>query len=146
PFILQKMKRTYSSAQKGLFSRHFRVFCLPPVLFWPFSETILSLESPPRATSSERCPRRAGVQRRRLMSRVIQVSLGSLMVLFLITVPIALAVHQQAQTRNFRVVRPGVLYRSGQMTKDGLKRILNDYRIKTVVSLRDGMTARDKAE
>ena len=80
------------------------------------------------------------------MSRVIQVCLGSLIVLFLITVPIALAVHQQAQTRNFRVVRPGVLYRSGQMTKDGLKRILNDYSIKTVISLRDGLTARDKAE
>jgi protein tyrosine/serine phosphatase len=80
------------------------------------------------------------------MSRVIQVSLGSLIVFALITTPIALAVHQQAQTRNFRVVRPGVLYRSGQMTKDGLKRILNDYRIKTVISLRDGLTARDKAE
>ncbi|HEY7425742.1 MAG TPA: tyrosine-protein phosphatase [Gemmataceae bacterium] len=80
------------------------------------------------------------------MSRVIQVSLGSLIVLSLIAAPIALAVHQQAQTRNFRMVRPGVLYRSGQMTKDGLKRILNDYRIKTVINLRDGLTARDKAE
>lgn len=80
------------------------------------------------------------------MSRVIQVFLGTLIVLSLIAAPIALAVHQQAQTRNFRVVRPGVLYRSGQMTKDGMKRILNDYRIKTVISLRDGMTALDRAE
>ena len=44
------------------------------------------------------------------MSRVVQVSLGSLIVLSFIAAPIALAVHQQAQTRNFRVVRPGVLY------------------------------------
>jgi protein tyrosine/serine phosphatase len=80
------------------------------------------------------------------MSRVIQVSLGSLIVLSFIAAPIALAVHQQAQTRNFRVVRPGVLYRSGQMTKDGLQRILNDYGIKTVINLRDGVTAQDMAE
>jgi tyrosine-protein phosphatase SIW14 len=80
------------------------------------------------------------------MSRVIQVSLGTLIVSSFIAAPIALAFHQQAQTRNFRVVRPGVLYRSGQMTKDGLRRILNDYRIKTVINLRDGLTARDVAE
>jgi len=60
--------------------------------------------------------------------------------------PVTLAVHQQAQTRNFRVVKPGVLYRSGQMTKEGLKRIINDYHIKTVISLRDGLTPSDKAE
>lgn len=80
------------------------------------------------------------------MSRLIQVCLGSLLVLSVIAAPIALAVHQQAQTRNFRVVRPGVLYRSGQMTKEGLNRILNDYGIKTVVNLRDGQTERDRTE
>jgi tyrosine-protein phosphatase SIW14 len=80
------------------------------------------------------------------MSRILSVGLGGLFVLAFIAAPIALAVHQQAQTRNFRVVRPGVLYRSGQMTKEGLKRILNDYRIKTVVNLRDGVTPVDRAE
>ena len=80
------------------------------------------------------------------MSRILSVSLGSQIVLALIAAPIVLAVHQQAQTRNFRVVRPGVLYRSGQLTKAGLKRIINDYRIKTVVNLRDGLSSVDKAE
>ncbi len=80
------------------------------------------------------------------MLGAVRVLLGSIVVVALIAGPAAWAVHQQAQTRNFRVVRPGVLYRSGQMTKEGLRRILNDYRIKTVISLRDGTTARDRAE
>jgi tyrosine-protein phosphatase SIW14 len=80
------------------------------------------------------------------MSRAIQVAAGSLIVLTFIASPIVLAVRQEAKTRNFRVVRPGVLYRSGQMTKDGLQGIINDYHIKTVISLRDGQSERDKAE
>lgn len=80
------------------------------------------------------------------MSRLIQVAAGSLIVLALIIAPAVFAVRQEVQTRHFRVVRPGVLYRSGQMTKDGLLRILNDYHIKTVINLRDGLSDRDKAE
>lgn len=80
------------------------------------------------------------------MIRVARISLGILVVLLLIGGPVAFAVHQQAQTRNFRVVRPGVLYRSGQMTKEGLRHIFNDHGIKTVISLRDGLTTSDKAE
>lgn len=38
--------------------------------------------------------------------------------------------------RNFRVVRPGVLYRSGQLSLAGLKRICHDHGIRTVVTLR----------
>jgi protein tyrosine/serine phosphatase len=80
------------------------------------------------------------------MSRIVAVALGSLIVLALIVSPIVMAARQQAQTRNFHVVRPGVLYRSGQMTKEGLQRVLNDYHIKTVISLRDGLSERDRAE
>ncbi len=80
------------------------------------------------------------------MSRIVTVALGSLIVLALIVSPIVVAARQQAQMRNFHIVRPGVLYRSGQMTKEGLQRILNDYHIKTVVSLRDGLSERDRAE
>ncbi len=80
------------------------------------------------------------------MSRIVAVTLGSLIVLALIVSPIVVAARQQAQTRNFHVVRPGVLYRSGQMTKEGLQRVLNDYHIKTVISLRDGLSERDRAE
>ncbi|HEY7307770.1 MAG TPA: tyrosine-protein phosphatase [Gemmataceae bacterium] len=80
------------------------------------------------------------------MSRILTVGLGIQIVLALIAAPIVLAIHQQAQTRNFRVVQPGVLYRSGQLTNEGLKRIINDYRIKTVINLRDGQTRADVAE
>jgi protein tyrosine/serine phosphatase len=39
--------------------------------------------------------------------------------------------------RNLHVVREGVLYRSGQMTLDGLKHVIQEKAIKTVISLRD---------
>jgi tyrosine-protein phosphatase SIW14 len=81
-----------------------------------------------------------------VMSRILQVAAGSLIVLTLIVSPAVYAVRQQAQTRNFRVVRPGVLYRSGQMTREGLQRALNDHHIRTVISLRDGQSERDRAE
>lgn len=80
------------------------------------------------------------------MSRAIGATLGCLSVLILVVSPIVLAVRQQAQMRNFRVVRPGVLYRSGQMTRQGLQRVIHDYGIKTIVSLRDGQSATDRAE
>jgi tyrosine-protein phosphatase SIW14 len=48
--------------------------------------------------------------------------------------------HQNQCFRNFRVVRPGVLYRSGQLSQDGLERICHDYGIRTVISLRDAHT------
>src|SRR5262249_15143284 len=55
----------------------------------------------------------------------------------LVAGPIAFAHHRQNQTRNFRVVREGVLYRSGQTTVTGLERLVDDYGFRTVVSLRD---------
>ena len=39
--------------------------------------------------------------------------------------------------RNFRVVEPGVLYRSGQMDTAGLGRVAREFDIQTVVSFRD---------
>jgi tyrosine-protein phosphatase SIW14 len=50
--------------------------------------------------------------------------------------PLLYASHRQYSLRNFRVVEPGVLYRSGQLTRPGLERILHDYQIKTVITLR----------
>jgi tyrosine-protein phosphatase SIW14 len=84
------------------------------------------------------------------MSRPWQTTLGIVIVLGLIGGPAVLAVHQEAQTRNFRVVREDVLYRSGQMTRAGLKRVIHDYGIKTVITLRDaaapGLPPPDRAE
>ncbi|MDY3552076.1 tyrosine-protein phosphatase [Gemmata sp. JC717] len=45
--------------------------------------------------------------------------------------------------RNFGVVEPGVLYRSGQLTPPAFEQLLTDHAIKTVVSLRP---VRDEAE
>jgi tyrosine-protein phosphatase SIW14 len=59
---------------------------------------------------------------------------------------VVLAVRQQQHVRNFHVVRPGVLYRSAQLSVHGLRRIVNDYHIRTVINLRDGTTPRDRAE
>src|SRR5690242_20592096 len=63
--------------------------------------------------------------------------IGILVVGLLVGGPVAFGLHYTAQVRNFHVFREGVLYRSGQLTLDGLKRVLNDYDIRTVISLRD---------
>jgi tyrosine-protein phosphatase SIW14 len=71
------------------------------------------------------------------MSRWVRNVFGIVLVLAAIAGPIVYAVHQGYQMKNFRVVREGVLYRSGQMTRQGLERVLHDYGIRTVVTLRD---------
>ncbi len=48
--------------------------------------------------------------------------------------------------RSFHVVHEGVLYRSGQLDRAGLQRLLRDYGIRTVVCLREGDAAEDAAE
>jgi protein tyrosine phosphatase (PTP) superfamily phosphohydrolase (DUF442 family) len=80
------------------------------------------------------------------MSRPLRTLTGVVVVIALIVGPVAFAVHEQTGMRNFRVVRDRVLYRGGQMSRDGLKRILFQYGIRTVVCLRDGTTAADQAE
>jgi protein-tyrosine phosphatase len=71
---------------------------------------------------------------------------GTLVVLVLIIGPVIFAEREVAHRRNFRVVEDGILYRSGRMTEDALKRVINDFGIRTVISLRDGTTAPDQAE
>jgi protein tyrosine/serine phosphatase len=80
------------------------------------------------------------------MSQPLRVGLGVVVVVVLIAGPAVLAVHDQYQMRNFRVVQEGVLYRSGQMTRRGLERAIHDYGIRTVICLRDGLTVADQAE
>jgi tyrosine-protein phosphatase SIW14 len=80
------------------------------------------------------------------MSRPWQVGAGTVVVVALIVGPVIFAEREVAHKRNFRVVREGVLYRSGRMTKGALQRVLNDYGIRTVVCLRDGTTAADRGE
>lgn len=47
---------------------------------------------------------------------------------------------REGRYRNFRVVEDGVLYRSGQLPPDVFERTVREYRIRTVVSLRDSYT------
>ncbi len=51
--------------------------------------------------------------------------------------PFAYKVRSDVRYRNFRVVEPGRLYRSGQMTPAGFRRVAEEFDIKTVISLRD---------
>ena len=71
------------------------------------------------------------------MPRSVQYLCGTLILALLVGGPVAYARHQRHQFHNFRVVEEGVLYRSGQMSLDGLKRVIRDYGIKTVITLRD---------
>src|SRR5947209_1252053 len=75
--------------------------------------------------------------RRPRMPRWLQFIFAGLIVALLIGGPCAYARYRHIRMRNFHVVREGVLYRSGQLSLDGLKRVVHDYRIKTVVTLRD---------
>lgn len=57
--------------------------------------------------------------------------------IILIGAPITYYRLQRACFRNFRLVQPGILYRSGQMNGAGFRRIVRDYGIRTVVTLRE---------
>ena len=70
--------------------------------------------------------------------------MGSLVVAVLVGLPLGYASYRQANYRNFHVVKPGVLYRSGQLSRVGLERILHDYGIRTVVTLRDADVEGDR--
>ncbi len=71
------------------------------------------------------------------MARSLKILTGVVVTLLLIGSPVLFAFREQKDLRNFRVVREGVLYRSGQLSRAGLKRVIHDYKIKTVVSLRE---------
>lgn len=69
--------------------------------------------------------------------KVLGTLLGVVLVIAGMAAPIVFAVQQQHWNRNFRVVRPGVLYRSAQLPTGGLKRLQHDYGIRTIVCIRD---------
>jgi protein tyrosine/serine phosphatase len=70
------------------------------------------------------------------MSRRISVAFGLLIAAILVTGPAVYINYMKANFRNIRVVRHGVLYRSGQLSRTGLKMVLKDFQVRTVVSLR----------
>ncbi len=65
-----------------------------------------------------------------------QVCLATVVMALIVAAPLVYSSHQQTHRRNFRVVEDGILYRSGQLTPEGLDRILREKNIRTVISLR----------
>ncbi len=80
------------------------------------------------------------------MPQLLRITFGLLITGLLIGGPLAYASYHSHCYRNFRVVEEGVLYRSGQLNIAGLKRLIHDHGIKTVVSLRDGDKTSDIEE
>lgn len=70
-----------------------------------------------------------------------QFVLATVVIAIVGAAPLVYSAHQNTHMRNLRVVEDGVLYRSGQLTPTGMDRVLRDYNIKTVVTLRTSRTA-----
>src|SRR5262245_17069801 len=81
-----------------------------------------------------------------LMRAFVLSLAGPVLVLVAVAVPVTIGARQQAAVRNFRVVKEGSLYRSGQLRPAALRRVLETRAIRTVVNLREGMDGPDRAE
>ncbi len=71
------------------------------------------------------------------MPRSLSYLFAALIAGLLVGGPLVYAKYRHRTLRCFHVVEDGVLYRSGQLTLDGLKRVIHDRGIKSVVTLRD---------
>lgn len=71
---------------------------------------------------------------------------GVLLVLGGLAAPIVLGVRQCHALRHFHVVRQGVLYRSAQLNEAGLRQVVRDLGVRTIVNLRDGLQTNDQRE
>jgi tyrosine-protein phosphatase SIW14 len=77
------------------------------------------------------------------MPRFLQFFFAVLIIALLVGAPVAYGRYRHNRFRNFHVVRDGILYRSGQISAEGLKQIVYDYQIKTVITLRDALVPGD---
>jgi len=84
------------------------------------------------------------------MPRPMRWLFGVLIVALVVGGPLAYHSFRHRNFRNFHAVKPDVLYRSGQLSSLGLKQVLRDHEIKTIVTLRDsevpGRPPPDRAE
>jgi protein tyrosine/serine phosphatase len=55
----------------------------------------------------------------------------------LVLVPHLYHLEQRGRTRNFRIVKPDVLYRCGQLNRPGLEKVVHDYGIRTIITFRE---------
>jgi len=68
--------------------------------------------------------------------RILRILFALAIAAIVLVGPYGYILYRKNTCRNFRVVKDGVLYRSGQMSVAGLKRAVYEYGIKTVVTLR----------
>ena len=73
--------------------------------------------------------------------QILRIALASFIAALIVFAPLAYRSYRESHIRNFAVVREGVLYRSGQLSLHGLKRLIHDYGIKTIITLRDARPA-----
>ncbi len=66
----------------------------------------------------------------------VKRALAVVVVALVVAVPLLYSSYRQTHFRNFHVVEDGVLYRSGQLSPDVFDRVISEYGIKTVVTLR----------
>src|SRR4051812_48749204 len=71
-----------------------------------------------------------------IMPHYLRCTFAGVVLGLIVGVPLAYVSWRTTHYRNFHVVREGVLYRSGQLPIHGLKRLIHDHGIKTVVTLR----------
>src|SRR5262245_47823856 len=69
------------------------------------------------------------------MLNVVRWVLAAVVVLLVFGPPLALYRYQYVHAKRFREVTPGRVYRSGQMTADGFREIIDRYKIKSVINL-----------
>jgi tyrosine-protein phosphatase SIW14 len=69
--------------------------------------------------------------------RLFRLIASVLVAASILVIPLVYARVHEKNLRNFRVVEDGVLYRSAQLSPEGLDRVIHDYGIRTVVSFRD---------
>lgn len=70
------------------------------------------------------------------MRRPVLAALVAVLAALVVAPAVLYSSYRQTALRNVRVVEDGVLYRSGQLSPAGFDRVLHDYGIKTVVTLR----------
>lgn len=67
---------------------------------------------------------------------LIRTLLGLTIATLMVSGPVMYLNHKAEHRRHFRVVEPGRMYRSGQLSQAGLERAIEEYGIRTVVTFR----------
>src|SRR5436190_824020 len=80
------------------------------------------------------------------MPRLTQLLFAGFIVGLLVGGPVWYKLRHDRLYRNFHVVEDGVLYRSGQLDRAGLKQVVTEHGIKSIICLREGDALEDQAE